>query len=224
MDLDRYMLAHTVASIADLPWTGSKLDAEALLEASPDPLAIINFGQCYLKSYLARKINELELVKRGSFILASGKRSDIYIDMRKLWAFPKIARIASLLMAALIKEKVKYAALVGVATGGIPLAAHVSVTLGWPMGYVRPKRKEHGQMKLVEGVEEGMKAVVLDDVTTTGKSLAQSIDALRESGIEVVLAASLLDREEGSTLEVGSRGVEFVRLLTLNEVLRGFQC
>ena len=144
--------------------------------------------------------------------------------MRKLWAFPKLARVASLLMASLIKEKVKYAALVGVATGGIPLAAHLSVTLGWPMGYVRPKRKEYGQMKLVEGVEEGMKAVVLDDVTTTGKSLAQSIDALRESGIEVVLAASLLDREEGSAHEVGSRGVDFVRLLTLNEVLRGFQC
>jgi len=224
MDLERYLAAHTIASISELPWTGAKIDAEALLEASPDPLAIINFGQCYLKSYLARRINELGLVRRGSFILSSGKKSDIYVDMRKLWAFPKLARLASLLMASLLMEKVKYAALVGVATGGIPLAAHLSVTLGWPMGYVRPKRKDHGQMKLVEGIEEGMKAIVIDDVTTTGKSLAQSIDALRDAGIEVVLAATLLDREEGSESMIASRNVEFVRLLTLNEVLRGLQC
>ncbi|HIH89795.1 orotate phosphoribosyltransferase [Ignicoccus hospitalis] len=224
MRLKNYMEAFTIASFAELPWTGSTLDAEALLEAAQDPMAVLNFGRCYIKSYLARRIQECGLVKRGTFILSSGKRSDVYVDMRKLWSFPKLARLAALLMSALIRSKVEYATIVGVATGGIPLAAHLSVTLGWPMGYARPKRKEHGQMRLVEGVEPGQKVVVVDDVTTTGGSLAKTIDALRDFGAEPVLAAALLDREEGSVEEIEKRGVEFIRLLTLNQVLRGLRC
>ncbi len=224
MNLERYLAAHMIANLADVPWTGSVLDAEALLEASPDPMAVLNFGNCYLRSYLAKKIQECGLVKKGMFVLSSGRRSDIYVDMRKLWAFPKLARLASLLLAALIKSEVKYAAIVGVATGGIPLAAHLSFTLGWPMGYARPKRKEHGQMKMIEGVEPGQKAVVVDDVTTTGRSLAQTIDALREYGVDVVLAVALLDREEGSEQEIASRNVKFIKLLTLAEVLKGPKC
>ena len=224
MDLEKYLAAHMIANLADVPWTGSTLDAEALLEASPDPMAVLNFGNCYLRAYLARRIQECGLVKKGTFILSSGKKSDIYVDMRKLWSFPKLARLAALLLSSLLKSEVDYATVVGVATGGIPLAAHLSVTLGWPMGYARPKRKEYGQMKLIEGVEPGQKVVVVDDVTTTGRSLAQTIDALKEFGAEPVLAVALLDRQEGSEEEIAKRNVKFVKLLTLAEVLKGPRC
>ena len=224
MKLKNYMEAFAVASFAEVPWTGSTLDAEALLEAAPDPMAVLNFGRCFLKSYLARRIQECGLVKRGTFVLSSGKKSDIYVDMRKLWSFPKLARLASLLLSALILSEVKYATIVGVATGGIPLAAHLSVTLGWPMGYARPKKKEYGQMRLVEGVEPGQKVVVVDDVTTTGTSLAKTIEAVRSVGAEPVLAATLLDREEGSEKKLEEANVKFIKLLTLEQVLKGLKC
>ncbi len=219
MDLNKYMEAYGIAAISDLPWTGLVLDAEALVEAVSEPMLVLNLGCCYFKNYLVRKLREYGLVKRGTFILSSGKKSNVYVDMRRLWSFPKLARIASLLMAAEIKRKVSFASLAGIATGGIPLATHLSVTLGWPMGYVRPKRKEYGQKKLVEGIEPGQKVVVIDDVSTTGTSLLRSIDALEEIGANVVLAATLLDREEGAETELKNRGVEFVRVLTLSEVL-----
>ncbi|UXD21719.1 orotate phosphoribosyltransferase [Ignicoccus pacificus DSM 13166] len=213
------MEAYNIAVLSELPWTGSLLDAEALVEAVNEPMLVFNLGCCYFKNYLARKLREYGLVKKGTFILSSGKRSNIYVDMRKLWSFPKLARIAALLMAAEIKKHVSYASLAGVATGGIPLAAHLSVTLGWPMGYVRPKRKEYGQKKLVEGIEPGQKVVVIDDVTTTGNSLLKSIDALEDAGAQVILAAALLDREEGAETDIRNRGIKFVRVLTLTDVL-----
>jgi len=219
MDLNRYMEAYAIAELSELPWTGSYLDAEALVEAITEPMLIINLGCCYFKNYFIRKLREYGLVKRGTFILSSGKKSNIYVDMRKLWSFPKLARIGALLMASEIKREVKYASLAGVATGGIPLATHLSFTLGWPMGYVRPKRKEYGQKKLIEGIEPGQKVVVVDDVSTTGTSLIKSIEALEEVGAEVVLAATLLDREEGARDEVESKGIKFVKVLTLSEII-----
>jgi len=217
--LEKYMEAYGIAALSGIPWTGATIDAEAMVEAISEPMIVLNMGCCFFKKYLARKIREYGLVKRGNFVLSSKKRSNVYVDMRRLWSFPKLARIAALLMAAEIKNKVKYATLAGIATGGIPLAAHLSFTLGWPMGYVRPKRKEYGQKRLVEGIDEGAKVVVIDDVSTTGSSILRSIEALEEIGAEVVLAATLLDREEEAEREITSRGVEFISILKLSDVL-----
>ena len=219
MDMSRYMEAYNIAMLSDLPWTGSLLDAEALVEAVNEPMLVFNLGCCYFKNYLTRKLREYGFIKKGTFILSSGKKSHVYVDVRRLWSFPKLARIAALLMASEIKKHVDFATLAGIATGGIPLAAHLSVTLGWPMGYVRPKKKDYGQKKLVEGIESGQKVVLIDDVTTTGNSLLKSIEAVEDAGAQVVLAAALIDREEGAEAEIRSRGINFIRILTLSELL-----
>ncbi len=165
-----------------------------------------------LKSYLANMLKELGMVKRGKFVLSSGKVSDIYVDLREIWAYHNVARLASLMLAKEIKDRFEYATLVGIATGGIPLASFVSAILGWPMGYVRLSRKGHGMDKLVESIGRGENVIIIDDVKTTGNSINKAYDILTEHGAKVLAAAVILDREEGEAK------VEVLRVLNLRDL------
>jgi orotidine-5'-phosphate decarboxylase len=120
------------------------------------------------------------------FTWASGIKSPIYCDNRMMIAFPEAREtIVSEFMVAIDHMKPDYIA--GTATAGIPWAAFVAYQMKLPMVYVRPKPKEHGAGKQIEGyLEPGKKVVLVEDLISTGGSSIRAAQALQEEGQAIV--------------------------------------
>lgn len=132
--------------------------------------------------------NAVRLSPSEPFTWASGWKSPIYCDNRKVLSFPYIRDFVKSEMCNLIFEQYPDAdALAGVATAGIAWGAMAADQLKLPFLYVRPKPKEHGLGNQIEGAfEKGQKVVVIEDLISTGKSSLQVVDVLRSAGVEVL--------------------------------------
>lgn len=122
------------------------------------------------------------------FTWASGIKSPIYCDNRITLSYPQARTLIKSAFVDLIKAKYPAAEYVaGVATAGIPHAALIADALGLPMVYVRSSSKEHGRTNQIEGsIPVGSKAVVIEDLISTGGSSLSAVKALQESGVEVL--------------------------------------
>jgi len=129
------------------------------------------------------------------FTWASGWKSPIYCDNRKILSFPFIRDFIKSEMCNVIFEQFPDAELLtGVATAGIPWGAMAADQLKLPYIYVRPKPKEHGMGNQIEGsYEKGQKALVIEDLISTGKSSLQVVDVLKNAGVEVVGMVSIFN-------------------------------
>ncbi|MCS6790687.1 MAG: phosphoribosyltransferase family protein [Bacteroidia bacterium] len=127
------------------------------------------------------------------FVWSSGRQSPIYLDLRRLQAYPTWRRQIVEAAADLLRQRALLpAAIVGVATGGIPWAAWIAEALGLPSGYCRPRPKEHGLSRSVEGLLPQENAILLvEDVFSTGESLRKSISVARQEGFFVKAAFTL---------------------------------
>lgn len=121
------------------------------------------------------------------FTWASGIRSPVYCDNRLLMGDPEARRKVREAFCHLIKENCPDVGLIaGVATGAIPHAAWIAERLSKPMVYIRSAAKDHGKQNLVEGkVPPGVKAIVIEDIVSTGGSSIAAIEALRNAGAKV---------------------------------------
>ncbi|AJD90940.1 orotate phosphoribosyltransferase [Jeotgalibacillus malaysiensis] len=139
------------------------------------------------------EIKAVELKPENPFTWASGIKSPIYCDNRLIMSYPEIRSFAADQLADLIKTKFPDAELIaGTATAGIPHAAWVSERMELPMNYVRSSAKKHGKTNQIEGkVTPGKKAVVIEDLISTGGSSIDAVKALEEQGIEVLGVAAL---------------------------------
>ncbi len=139
------------------------------------------------------QVNAVKLSPASPFTWASGWKSPIYCDNRKVLSFPYIRDYIKSEMCNVIFEKFPQAELLaGVATAGIAWGAMAADQLKLPYIYVRPKPKEHGLGNQVEGYyEKGQKVVVIEDLVSTGKSSLQVVDVLKELGLEVVGMVSI---------------------------------
>lgn len=145
---------------------------------------------------VAEKLLQVKAVKlnpQQPFTWASGWKSPIYCDNRRVLSFPFIRDYIKSELCNLVFERFPDAGLVaGVATAGIAWGAMVADQLKLPYIYVRPKPKEHGLGNQVEGYyEHGMRTVVIEDLVSTGKSSLQVVDVLKESGLEVMGMVSI---------------------------------
>jgi len=137
----------------------------------------------------------VKLSPQQPFTWASGWKSPIYCDNRKVLSFPYIRDFIKSEMCNVIFEKFPDADLLaGVATAGIAWGAMAADQLKLPFAYVRPKPKEHGMGNQIEGAyEPGQKTVVIEDLISTGKSSLQVVDVLRNAGVEVVGMVSIFN-------------------------------
>ncbi len=158
---------------------------------------------------------------RGKVVLASGKESDFYFDMKPTMLDPEGASlIAHQLFEALKDVEADYVG--GLEMGAVPITGglcQVSFERGRPIRgfFVRKQAKGHGAKKLVEGLTKdeslaGKKLIIVEDVTTTGESSYKAIEACREAGAEVVMVVSIVDREDGAAEFFKSRGINFISL------------
>jgi len=150
------------------------------------------------KKAVAEKLLQIGAVKlqpENPFTWASGWKSPIYCDNRKVLSFPFSRDFVKSEMCNLIFEMFPEADLLaGVATAGIAWGAMAADQLKLPYIYVRPKAKEHGLGNQVEGsFEKGQKVVVIEDLISTGKSSLQVVDVLRKEGLEILGLVSIFN-------------------------------
>ena len=134
------------------------------------------------------KIKAIKLQPQEPFTWASGWKSPIYCDNRKVNSYPEVRTYVKLRLAQLVlKNFAEAEAVAGVATGAISQGALVADVLGLPFAYVRPKPKDHGMGNQIEGeLAAGTKVVVVEDLISTGGSSLKAVEALRQAGVEVL--------------------------------------
>ena len=127
------------------------------------------------------------------FTWASGIKSPVYTDNRLTLTAPEVRLDVEQGLAQLIKENYPEAeVLMGTSTAGIAHAAITAHLLNMPMGYVRSGAKDHGRQNQIEGrLEPGQKVVVVEDLISTGGSVLEVVDVLREAGAEVLGVVSI---------------------------------
>ena len=139
------------------------------------------------------QVNAVKLNPQQPFTWASGWKSPIYCDNRRVLGFPYIRDFVKSELCNLVFERFPDAQLLaGVATAGIAWGAMVADQLKLPYIYVRPKPKEHGLGNQIEGYyEKGMHTVIIEDLISTGKSSLQVVDVVRQAGLEVTGMAAI---------------------------------
>ena len=166
----------------------------------------------------------LKVADEPIFELASGKKSNLYIDCRKT---TKNAR-GAYLIGNIIYDKISKLdvdAIGGLTMGADPVAdavAYTSVLKGKLINSfsVRKKAKEHGLKRVIEGdVKNGDRVVIVDDVATTGQSTIEAIENARAEGLHIVKVIILVDRQEGGRENILKHNVEFESVLTKQDLL-----
>lgn len=169
----------------------------------------------------------IELVRRdavqfGDFVLASGARSNVYIDCRTVTLSAQGAALVGAGILATVAEP--FDAVGGMTMGADPILAAV-LTLAGMQGrelrgfIVRKEAKGHGTGKKIEGpLRAGDRALIVEDVATSGASSLKAVDAVLEAGAEVMGVVAVLDRLAGAADAFASRGIPFQALLSIRDL------
>ena len=154
-----------------------------------------------------------DLIKRGEFTLASGQKSNLYIDLKGVSGIPDLF---DRIVHELIELYDSPHPIVGLATAGISFASVMASHLKQPFGYARSEIKAHGTGNILEGnITKGLPIVLIEDVVSTGGSLIKAIHTLREQGYIVNQAISVVDRGMGGKESLKAIGVDLKSLLNL---------
>lgn len=171
---------------------------------------------------LAEALFRIGALRFGKFTLASGKGSSYYLDLRAVPSDPQAYELAVAAYLAATKQigEGSFDVVAGVATAGVTVSSPVAYVLKKPMVYVRREEKGHGLGKLVEGaVRPGWRALVIDDLVTTGGSIISAVEALRRSGCRVEDALVLVDRLEGGKENLERSGVKLTAFVDVRELV-----
>lgn len=172
--------------------------------------------------------------KLGDFTLASGAKSDYYIDCRLTTLHAEGGRLTGHAILELLEAKgIEAAGVGGLTMGADPIVSNVATASAWRAQFcpsaplvqgflVRKAAKDHGTGRRLEGFcQPGASVVVVDDVCTTGGSTINAIEAVREAGMKVAAVVCIVEREEAKgrpAVEAAAQGAPFLRLFTANEV------
>ena len=179
-----------------------------------------------LKEQLLKILKERS-VCRGTFTLASGAQSDLYIDAKQTTQDPRgailVGRVGWELVKGVARDlSVRVDSIGGLTMGADPIAASIGIFahLENPSSelqtfVVRKGAKAHGRLKLIEGnFVRGHSVVIVDDVITTGGSTLQAVDAIEGAGGRIAFVLVLVDREEGGRENIEKRGHKVVPIFT----------
>jgi len=170
-----------------------------------------------LEQELKKLLKETGAVKTGEFTLSSGKKSDLYVDCRKVTLHPRGAKLIGKIILEKIKG-LKVDAVGGLTLGADPIIGAVVTLSDIPGFIVRKKAKEHGTGQKIEGlIQKGWNVLIVEDVATTGASALQAIEAAEAAGAKVVKVISVVDREEGAAQAL--KAYDFDPVLTRSELV-----
>ena len=158
-------------------------------------------------------------VKFGDFTLKSGAKSPIYIDLRRLVAFPDLLKDVAAAYAEIMKD-LEFDQLAALPYAAMPIGTAISLHGGWGMIYPRKEVKGYGTQVQIEGVyNAGQRIVVIDDLISSGGSKLEGIQKLNESGLEVKDIVVLIDRQSAGVDFMGEHGYKLHSVFTLPQLL-----
>ncbi|OQX63869.1 MAG: orotate phosphoribosyltransferase [Anaerolinea sp. 4484_236] len=170
-------------------------------------------------SALADKLLLAGCVKFGEFTLKSGQISPIYIDLRRLVAFPELLKDVAAAYAE-IMQGLEFDQIAALPYAAMPIGTAISLHGGWGMIYPRKEVKGYGTKVEVEGVyDAGQRAVVVDDLISTGGSKLEGIQKLNEVGLEVKDIVVLIDRQSGGMDFMAQYGYKLLSVFSLPQLL-----
>ena len=166
------------------------------------------------------KLHEVGAVKFGSFTLKTGLQSPVYFDLRVLVSYPDLLSTCARLMLDR-RPPGPGELLCGVPYTALPIATVMAVESKLGMVIRRKEAKSYGTKKLIEGVwEQGQSCVIVEDVITSGGSVADTVQVLRDHGMTVTHCVVLLDREQGGRANLEDLGVTVTSIMSISQVVQ----
>lgn len=167
----------------------------------------------------ALALYDVGAVQLGKFKLHSGKTSRIYLDLRVLVSYPNVLRMATAVYCRLI-ENLKFDLLAAPPVAGLPFGTALCLKMDLPLVYPRKTAKSYGTGKEIEGHwKVGQKAVIIDDVITSGDSILQAIVALKTAGLQIKDAVVLVDWEQNGIENLKTQGYRVHSAMTISHLL-----
>jgi orotate phosphoribosyltransferase len=166
---------------------------------------------------LKKQIQSLA-VRKGDFTLSSGNKSTYYIDLKLAYTNPEIMKGIVSGMGKIL-EGLKIDRIAGMELGAVPLAVALSMNMAKPFVIVRKERKGHGATKRIEGkINKGDTVILVEDVVTTGDSLARTAEIIRGKGGKCTKAITVVDRLEGASENLQKINIDLIPLLTIEDL------
>jgi len=179
-----------------------------------------------LKKRLARLLIDKSYLE-GDFTLTSGQKSDYYFDCKHTALHPEGSWLIGKFFLDMIRARGDVQGVGGMTLGADPLVSAVTVVShieGYPLpGFIiRKQPKGHGTNQYLEGLknfEPGMNVCLLEDVITTGGTLLQAVERVRDQGLNIVAIMGVLDREQGGRENIAKAGFELATIFTRKELV-----
>jgi uridine monophosphate synthetase len=186
---------------------GGKQKGSAMTELTPS------------QESLANELLSAGCIQFGEFTLKSGLQSPIYIDLRRVIAYPKLLQqIAEAYLPVL--GPLSFDRIAGLPYAAIPIATAISLAGNYPMIYPRKEAKSYGTKAEIEGeYHAGETVVVIDDLATTGGSKFEAIEKLTGAGLVVKDVVVLIDRQSGAKESLAQAGYSMHAVLTITQML-----
>lgn len=169
---------------------------------------------------LILKLYAIGAIQFGSFTLKSGEISPIYIDLRLVISYPDLMRTLSALLLQFTRH-LSFDVICAIPYAALPLATVLSLEGNYPMIMCRKEIKKHGTKKLIEGkFEKGQLCLLIEDVVTSGASILETTEALRQEGLVIEDAIVLMDREQGGHANLKKHGIHLHPVLSIFDLLK----
>lgn len=165
---------------------------------------------------LAEMLIRYKAIEFGDFTLASGAKSQYYVDVKTAVTRPEL--LSSIAIAVATAHDFDVVA--GVAVGGVPLCVATALQKKKPFAIIRAAEKDHGKKSLIIGDVKDKNVLLVEDVTTSGGSALYGINVLRAAGARVDRVVTVVDREQGAEALLASHGIRIIPLVRLSELLK----
>ena len=171
------------------------------------------------RTRLAQALIDAGCVRFGDFTLKSGLRSPLYLDLRLLASHPTVLRQAAAAYQVLL-DGLDFDRLAAIPHAAMAIGTAIAMASGKPMIYPRLDVKDYGRQRGVEGeFASGEKAIVIDDLATTGGSKFEAVARLRQAGLRVTDVVVLIDRQSGAAAALEANGLRLHAVFTLEQLL-----
>jgi len=168
---------------------------------------------------LVDQLKSCGAIQYGHFVLTSGAVSDYYVDIKKASTNPGVLNTIATQMKNIIKNK--YDLIAGMELGAVPLIVALSLQTNIPFVIVRKQKRDHGTGKQIEGESvKDKKVLIIEDVTTSGGSVVNTIQILRQNNATLDKVITVVDRESGAQEKIEKLNLEFHPLVTVNDILK----